>query len=305
MDIGLVTDSYVESVMYRRFGLAVKKTGNEWHSGCPRCGGHKRFVIFANGGMYCRECPQRGWLDDDQKNFKPDPLLLIQRAEEIKRRRAEQDARDTEWQAGYRAGYAQGWHDALTEINRAWWRARGIEDTIIEKYQLGYCPNKHVQTDAGEIEMGAYTIPIRNPVDWKIVNVQYRLENPPTGVGKYRQERGISAAAFFAERADCGATNALVVEGAIKAMVCYDGIEGATQVIGLPGCAPSEKIIEQMKVFRRLWIALDPGAESAAQRLKDELPQARVLDLPDKPDDLFLHGGLTRAKFHDYARQAR
>ncbi len=305
-----VTDDLVQEIAFRRWGLSPRRRGREWHSPCPVCGGEDRFVIFKNGGYWCRQCGLQGWLDDDAPRSKPDPLVLQRHAEELARRRREQAERDRAWARGYEAGYWQGWHDAMQATHRMWWHARGVTDRMIDYYGLGYCPKKLIVTRAGvEIVTPAYTIPIRDPRTWEVVGMHYRLEAPPPGEGKYRYEKGITARAFYAAPGDIAGT-ALVVEGAVKAMVCYDR-DGSMQVVGLPGCTPSEALRDEISGFDQIYIALDPDAGAAAVRLREALLEkrhgkfVRLLRLPGKPDDLWLSGALTLDRLHEYMRQAR
>lgn len=307
MEKHLVTDDYVINTAFKRWGLSPKRTGQEWHSPCPVCGGRDRFMIFSNGGYYCRQCEMTGWLDDDKRDWKPDPAIAQKWLEEQAARKAAQYARDREWQAGFKVGYIRGWHDAMGGRERGWWNAQGISNFQIDHYGLGYNPSKKIRVGDGMIDAPAFTIPVRDPDDWEtIVNVQYRLENPPDGAGKYRQEDGISAAAFYAEPSGISA-RAVLVEGAKKAMVVYDRLGGAVQVIGVPGCSPSARIIEQVaeKKFERVYIALDPGCAAQAERIAAGLQDARIMNLPEKPDDAFLSGAMNVDKFRAFAAQAR
>jgi hypothetical protein len=307
MERNQITNDFVILTASRRWGLTVKRTGHEWHSPCPVCGGRDRFWINQDGHYQCRHCPTSGWLDDDRKGFKPDPILMQKWKDDIQAEQAIQEKKNTDWQNGFDTGKQwRDWHDQMTQDNRTGWNMQGISNYLIDKYELGYIPNKIVKTDGGELVLPAYTIPIRNPIDQRIVNIQFRLDNPPIGVGKYRQVNGISAREFYAETGtgDCEPDAAIVLEGAKKAIVTYDHLEGAIQVVGLPGCSPSDAIVERLKHYSRIWIALDPGAERAAQRLKEKLPQARVMNLPGKPDDLFI-GGMSANQFREYAKQGR
>jgi hypothetical protein len=309
MDVLLVTEDYVAQTMQRRFGLTVKRKGKEWHSGCPKCGGTNRFVIFPNGGLWCRECRKMGWLDDDQRNFKPDPFLAQEREREVLRRLELQRAKDEAWQNGYRVGYVDGWHAALTAVNRDWLHKKGMTDHLIDKYKLGFLPQKIVNTKRGKEAYPAYTLPIRDPETDRIVNVQYRLVDIPKDVkdvGKYRQEYGVSGREFYAMPYCLEDSQDLVLlEGMFKAIVMGDFLEMSVQVVGLPGCTPSQQIVERLKRYKRIWICLDPDAQVAAMELQRQLPGSVVMNLPAKPDDMVLSGSMTRATWREYARQAR
>ena len=142
MERNQITDDYVAITLQRRWGLVSKRKGHEWHSGCPVCGGKDRFWVNQDGHYQCRQCPTSGWLDDDKKNFKPDPILQQKWRDEIQAEKDAQDAKDAEWRSGFKAGYVKGWHDALREVNRSWWWAQRISDHLIDRYQLVYISNK-------------------------------------------------------------------------------------------------------------------------------------------------------------------
>lgn len=307
MEKHLVTDDYVINTASKRWGIAPKRTGQEWHSPCYVCGGRDRFIVFANGGYYCRQCETHGWLDEDRRDWKPDPILAQKWVEEQATRKAQQYARDAEWRAGFKVGYVRGWCDAMGVREHGWWNAQGISNYQIGHYALGYNPSKKIRVDGEIVSAPAFTIPIRDPDDWEtIVNVQYRIADPPDGAGKYRQEEGISAAAFYAEPSGIN-ERAIIVEGAKKAMVVYDRLDGAVQIIGVPGCTPSAQIIERIakKKYERVYIALDPGCTAQAERIAAGLGGARIMNLPEKPDDAFLSGAMTADKFRAFAAQAR
>lgn len=212
----------VVSMAYQRFGITLKqKTHNEYSSGCPECGGTKRFIVWDKGNYWCRECGFSGWLQEREKVWKPDPILREQHIREIEKRRKEREQEQAKllasWQDGFNAGYIKGWHDAMRQPQRDFWMAQGIFEENIDRYSLGYCPSKKVRVGESVIEVPAYTIPITDQTTGKWVNVQYRLVDPPKGVGKYRQEYEIPAAAFYANShmdGDC-----IIVEGAKKAIV--------------------------------------------------------------------------------------
>lgn len=38
----------------------LKRTGQEWHGPCWRCGGRDRFIVFKDGRGWCRQCSWKG-----------------------------------------------------------------------------------------------------------------------------------------------------------------------------------------------------------------------------------------------------
>lgn len=286
----------VVSMAYQRFSITLKQTGrNEYHSSCPECGGKKRFVVWDKGNYWCRECGFSGWLQERDKTWKIDPVLREQHAREIERlrqeRKQEQEKLVASWQDGFNTGYIQGWHDAMRQGNRDFWLAQGILEQNIDRYSLGYCPSKKVYVGENLINIPAYTIPITDPTTNRWVNVQYRLVDPPKGVGKYRQEKDLPAAAFYANShldGDC-----IIVEGAKKAIVVSQLICDGIQVVGLPGISPNQQILEKLKGFKRKWLIPDPDVKSETiRKLVGALGNTRSVTLPDKIDDCILKYGL-------------
>lgn len=305
MDAFQVDDNYVKSVAWKRWGLSMQRTGNEWHSGCPTCGGKDRFWVNALGHYQCRQCDTAGWLDEEDRKFRPDPLLLQHRAEWEANEKAEHEKSWRDFANGVIVGrFWQGWHDYMTEENIQWWLSQGITQQQIDYYELGYLPNKLIVVGNDKISVPAYTIPIHCPETWDIVNMHYRLAEPPAGVQKYRYEHGIPAREFYAEPG-VSQKSAIVVEGAKKAMVVYDRIDAACQVIGLTSCTPSREMILRVNgYYSQIFLALDPGCERQEERFRKIVPHTRVVRLPDKPDDLML-AGATKDQLREYIRQSR
>lgn len=305
MERWAVTDSAVKEICLRRWNVVAKRTGQYWTSPCPQCGGTDRFRVYPSGYFQCRplegHCGMTGWLDDDRP-FQPDPTFALRLAQDRAAEEAKRLQKSEDWKDGYRAGYYRGYHDALKIHNRRWWYGRGVTDYEIDYYGLGFLQDKRVETPEGKlVESPAYTIPCFDPRDWKVRNIHYRLVNPPPEVkGKYRYEAGIPQWAFYAEPTLEG--DAIVVEGAIKAMVVKRFLGGDLQVVGLPCCDPSVEVKKELQGFKRIWLALDPGCRTIATQMRKEyLPQARLVELLDKPDDLVLAGHDLKA----YLKQAR
>lgn len=308
MDKSQVCTEYVISTASRRWGVSPKRTGNEWHSACPQCGGRDRFIIFPNGGFFCRVCGCKGWLDDDSKNFKPDPTLLAKWQEDTAARDAERQKeiaeRLTQLQTqAERNAYLLGRDDERRHIAKHYFNGEGISDWAIKHYQLGYVPDLTVKVGDLVYYLPAYTIPIKDPKTQDVINMQYRLADPPAGIGKYRQATGLPAASFYADDRTTG--DVIVCEGAKKAIVIYEFTEANIQLVGLPGCMPGQKLIDQLKEFDRVWVWLDPGAERAAQRIADQLDHARIIRTSQKPDDAIRLGNLTVDELRRLCDEAR
>jgi hypothetical protein len=301
----LVSDQNVQATAFRRWGVNPRRTGSEWHSACPFCGeGHDRFTIFKNGGFFCRVCGSKGWLNNDQTNWKPDPITIQQAKECTEQLERERQDRIATWQRGYRDGQVRSWHDAMSPEHREYWRSQGIPDWAIDDYQLGFCSAKKIMTEHGEITLPVYTIPVYQPTTHAIVNVQYRLLNPPPGIGKYRQEYGLPSASFYAAEKVDG--EAIIVEGAKKAIVVFDTLERKVQVVGLPSNCPSVRLLRELESYRRLYLILDPHSHKQVERIARLLhSRVGVVTMPAKPDDAIVRHGLDKDGLHAYLKMAR
>lgn len=307
-------ESTVISGAYMRWGITPKRTGKEYHSPCPFCRtGKDRFVIWPNGGYWCRVCNETGFVIDRRRDKILDPIERLKLSNEfaasLADREAEKQAKLLVWQNGPEAARITGWHDAMTEDQRAYWCKEGIPDWAIEYYSLGFLTHKRFmgEGEGAFFTSPAYTIPIRSPLDWKFVNVQYRLLKIPDDSGKYRQEDGIPQASFFT-RPSITSGEAIVLEGSKKAIVVFERTGKKHQVVGMPGMTPHSRIFKQLLGFEKIYLALDPGSgySKAIERAARELhPRVRVMDLPCKPDDAFVKYGLDTSCWNAYMEQAR
>lgn len=307
----------ISSIARQRWQLEVRgPTGSkgEYHGPCPTCGGDARksdrLVIFPDGGYYfCRQCGDHGWLEDRQSNWRPDPARAQQYARMLAEAEAARQQKLRDWQDGFNEGYIRGWHDAMTLYNREYWEGEGVHQWAIDFYGLGYCPDKVFQTKdrSAFFHSPCYTIPIRSPNDWAIVNIQNRLTNIPQGEGKYRQEPGVPAASFYADP-QMMQGRAIVVEGAKKAIVVFEAMHYEIQVVGWPSMMPALDLVEQLKSFELVYLILDPGPSfhKAVQRVATVLgDRMKCVEMSVKPDDAIVHYGLKRDGLDAFLRQAR
>lgn len=294
----------VPTRVMEKFGIVAKKRGKEFHSPCPECGGRDRMIWWERGNGWCRQCDFKTWIDDGLKveNLAERAAYLAQCI--AKEKKIEQD-KLAAWQDGFKTGYLWGWHDAMTATQREWWHSQGIDDEMIDLYALGYCRNKIVKVGDNEyITANAYTIPILDPHTGKLVNIQYRLENPPAGVGKYRQENDLQARNFYAS-GKLG-EDVIIVEGAKKALVLYYKLGQVLNVVGLPGITPRAELIDELADFKRKYFIPDPGVcEKQIGRFAERLTNLRLVTLPVKPDDAFVNYGMERDDLRAMFRTAR
>jgi hypothetical protein len=195
-------------------------------------------------------------------------------------------------------------HNRMTEANRQWWRSQGIPDDWQDWWHFGYIAQRTFRHGDQTFVSPAYTIPIFD-LGWAPVNMQYRIETPPEGVGKYRQEFGLPAAAFLSRPDQELGGELIVVEGAKKAAVVSLALD-AMQVVGIPGASSWAGIDERLKGSERVYVILDPDAEAQARKLTVALGKvARLITLPTKPDDAILYHDATGQDFRRLMRQAK
>lgn len=285
----------------------VRADHKSWRGPCPRCGGgHRRFLIFTDRewpswNFRCDGCGAQGWADDLNHTIRQpvSPALRQQWAERNAKEQAERDAYRRLSLAEFTSH--ELWrelHDRMTEENRAWWRTQGITDEWQDWWRLGFTPSRLFAHDNTTFTSPAYTIPIFD-LGWVPCNMQYRIVDPPAGVGKYRQEPGLPAAAFLS-RPDADLSGRVyVVEGAKKAMVlCSRAGLDLPQVVGLPGALSWAAIPDRLTEATEVFVILDPDAQPAAVKLTHSINQAAkrkiayTVGLAAKPDDAWLHYGM-------------
>jgi len=320
-----------------------KVAAHEWASGCPRCSGKDRFRVNDQHGWFCRQChnePGSGghWMDyADFTAFAfgwtlKETLrsLGIERKltpAEIATLEAERKAAQIEAMAEEAAKQAQV-HKRLTDCGdwsyyyqnlekypdaRAMWNKRGLSDTWIDYYRLGYNPGREFSSGDEKFTSASLTIPYFRPtftqnpeggadVSWTVIGLQHRLlaDNPPGG--KYRPHfAGAGKHLFFADlhERQVAPVDVLIVEGEIKAMVTWSSLwDGDTclypiSVIGVPGKGWREDWLGTFRKANRVTIILDPDATESARRLEKAIGErARVILLPEKIDDLIVMGVL-------------
>jgi hypothetical protein len=320
-------------------GAMTKLThhGHYWSGPCPLCrAGTDRFVIKQRPDgeyrWYCRQCGDNKYHDVIDyvvqiENVPFDRAVEILTGEQIKLRSlsaeeiaerqrihaAEQAARMKQLEESTREfATHEIWElfcKRMTDENKAWWRKQGIPDVWQEFWKLGYTPEKCFEFEGTFYRSPAYTIP-KFDYNWQAVNIDYRLLEYPAGVGKYRPAPDLPPAAFLS-RPDCQAVTdqVIIVEGSKKAMVTtiYNGADNYhVHVFGIPSKNSWAGIAEKVKNCGRVWIALDPDATEWAFKLGAAIgANARIIELPYKPDDGFLLYGMTPELWREAQKYAR
>ena len=205
-----------------RWGIRFKKkTANEAASGCPFCNiGTDRFLIFSDGGYWCRQCNAKGWLDDNERHVLSPTELRFRRLEWEQRRaeieRREHDERLTALEKmAQQAGLVDLYHDNLATNEAAvdhWHDHYGVSYDTIAQRKLGYCPTCPTATFSDSL-----TIPV-----WyrgKLRNIRHRLLKPDNG-GKYRPHMpGLGAMLFNQDDLHIDSDTLILLEGEVKSIV--------------------------------------------------------------------------------------
>lgn len=292
----------------------TRSDSKSWRGPCPRCGGHRRLLVFTDHPFpkwraQCDNCNLAAWAD--QLN----PMLKQPFSEEEKNRYAQEQAeqqkrRDEERRkklaAFSNSDIAAEYHERMTVAQRQAWLDAGIPQEWQNYYQLGYVVSRTFAHDGQPFVSDAMTIPVfdhgRTPV-----NMQYRIMSPPQGVGKYRQEPGLPSAAFLSDPDVAAFTDqVIVVEGAKKAMILF--IYGSQKImtVGLPGARSWAGMVERLQPCGRVYVVLDPDAEKPAADLCRAIGKtARLVTVPEKPDDLILRMGEIGVSWERVLKQGR
>jgi len=181
------------------------------------------------------------------------------------------------------------------------WAERGIPEAYVAVWELGYDLR----------DGGSLVIPIWS-VGRRVLNVKRRMLHPGKNVPRYTQEMaGVPGAVFVANYFldSLDGVPVLVVEGEIKAMAVTVALARHMRstrpfcVAGLPGRDVSVFELDILRQANPIWIAPDPDVlpGPAAQRVASlaflikelRIPPKRVIELPDKIDDLMNRGHLS------------
>ena len=294
-----------------------RKVGrNEYHGPCPMCGGRDRFAIFTDRdyphwNAWCRVChPDSMWIDELNPMLK-EPLSP-EKAQEIKRnaerrfRKAQQEmeAAIDEMKRGEK--WLQ-YHDNLDNSVRRQWESWGIPEFWQDFYKLGYDPDRVIYSGGSEWHTPTMTIPIFEAKTWECLNIKHRLLNPPRKGDKYRPERSGLPAPLFVGYPDAPITGkTLLVEGEKKAMVSYlTADDDWLQVVGIPGKNPTDEMLSQLDKCDPLYICLDPDARTEAIQMARQMGvgRSRLIELPDKIDDMIVNYSLGKSWMQNIMRQ--
>ena len=289
-------------------GYEFKIEGTEAHGACPICHEADKdgFVVFQDGGYFCRPGGCKGWLDDDQRHgWTPEELRLRKIEARLNREEHEQKRIEQRVSALERLNRSQiheRYYSNLDERGYEWWIAKGCDPWVIQDYKLGMCPRCPTDRE----HRRSYTIPLFDQQKTKLLNLRHRLASAENG-DKYRPEMsGLGTCLAFPHHL-IDADRGIIVEGEIKAMVC--GAHGF----------PTVGVFGKRGRFKGSWLSLfpdgpiyvgfDPDAADSADRLAHGLAkmgkEVYVIDWPAKPDDMLVEHGCSEQEWLSYVNLAR
>jgi hypothetical protein len=300
---------YVQQVSPKEYACSCPKCsdlGHVGHDWPDRC----RLFVDDHPTLFCRKCGLIGFPDQfGDSNFARPSAAEMEKwradreaSEEARKRSAERALEHLRsnkiWESYY---------DAMDATARAYWRSRGIPDSWQASWWFGWRHAYRVCGDDGcWQDTPAATIPLFDQ-QGDFLNLKYRIVHPPSGVGKYRYELAGQKQPPFLCNPTCTSSEAIVVEGELKAAVTFITLDTANiHVIGLPGTNPAPEIVTDLAKFDRVTLIMDPGAEAAARKLRPQigLKKCRVLIPPAKIDDAILMG-LTAYELRIWLKQAQ
>lgn len=312
-------------------------SGDEYAGPCPRCGGRDRFIVRPNGrgemppGFWCRQCHWTGTAIDwtmhaDGVGMPEAVRRLLDRTglvglapDAIAARRAE-IAAEVRVEAAEQAEHRREIARRLSAITAS--RER-VDRLMREDYALALLAERGIPPRiAGEFSIGlddyagrpALVIPwtVTDPAGACVTRaVQYRFIDDG-GDDRYRWHKGSVGRLYNADAVTKPADDeVIVVEGALKAVALWAA--GLFSVCALPNKAgwqtglrsSGAAWLDPFRAFGRVWIALDPDATAEAREAAAGLPNARVVEMPDKPDDTLLALGGDVDAFRALIRQGR
>lgn len=293
----------------------IRADAKSWRGPCPRCGGHRRLLIFTDHpfpkwNAQCEACGLKAWADQLEPAVRA-PVDAATRQDWADRNRREAEAA-----AAYRReklaefSKADLWAELcerMTAEHRATWETWGVPAEWQNYLELGYHPSKPYLGEDGEHHTSpAFTIPYFH-TGREFMTLQYRLFNPPTPTDRYRFEKGLGTAYYQVDHDAAIGEQAIVCEGAKKAMVLHiHGGQKELTVLAIPSKGNFAGVVDAVKDCARVYVCLDPDAGMQAHKLAAAVGlAARVVDLPSKVDDAIVSYGLTPALLADALRYAR
>jgi hypothetical protein len=283
--------------------LSLRRTGNEAFGPCPRCGGTDRFRVFEDGGFWCRQCNDSGWLDDNQDRRLTEAELTAIRLRSLEYRQAEHERRLSVLEQMHGLMHvADFYHGALRDANNdafEYWITEGVEIETIGQYKLGYCSRCPTDHD----RRPSYTIPVI--IKGKLFNIRHRLIGGDQG-DKYRPHlAGLPSVLFNADHLyDAPEDRIVITEGEKKSIIAAQAGFPNVGIMGKAGFDPAWVV--RFARFKRVYVALDPDATEQATKIAALFQgRGRVVSLYDKLDDMIVKYGATPDDIEACLQQGR
>lgn len=300
------------------------KGSNFTQHACLFCQSSDAFTLYEES-YYCYSCEASGDVIDllayQNKQTVGDFLrgndcnvsaLEIEtlRFENAQRAKERKEAADREYKNALdRLHEVRAWiryNETLMQSEKAQqlWSYRGLPLEWQAYFELGYCDNFRYQTKEGLVTSQTLTIPVKK-IGGEVVTVRHRILRTTNG-DKYRPDiSGLGAHPFICSTELNRSENLLIVEGEIKSMVTFKTLDRRDyQVIGVPSKSMMTKVVTQSAGRKNVVVIPDPdGVEDAKPIIRKT--GARLLQLPDKVDDLINKNKLSTRWLNNAIAQAR
>ncbi len=288
-------------------GYDFRITGDEAHGACPICGLADKdgFIIYADGGTYCRPGQHSGWLDDDKADTLTAEEKRLRRIEAELARQRRKDAELERFKTAMERMHACrdhiAYHEQMTQRDLDYWSGEGIFPATVKKHKLGACDR--CRTD--KLHRPSYTIPVVNAKE--LCNILHRLRDfngDPVQKDKYRPHlAGLGHTLFNADNVYLDVPTAMIVEGQKKSMVVNQYGHHSVGTMGSAGFQQSWT--PRFERFGLVYVVYDPDAQEKAAEVTSWFNgRGRQVILPAKADDFFVLGG-TPGDFETFLKLAR
>jgi hypothetical protein len=274
-----------------------RHTNTKAHGPCPRCGGDDRFVVWLFEGVgWCSHCKHSQWFIEIEEGNRD---IAEAKAEKLRKQAESRMAMSKcqDWHA---------YHDSMEDGSlRMLWHQQGVGDEDVYKWGLGYCPSCPTASDYPSLTFPVHYLGTLMDIRHKLLGVPAeRIEE----VGKYRSHRAYVVPHPFNLDAIASYDDINVVEGEKKPIILARG--GFPNTVGIPGATVTSDLLDRVSKMdrkQRIFLMLDPGAESHAANLARQITsmgiETFISDPFIKPDDMLVRYG--PAVVRDVIRQSR
>jgi DNA primase len=256
---------------------------------CQKCGGHNLYVTPDNGIEYCFNC---GYSNAQREDLLSTYVPLFRTPEYLVELR------------GFYKRVASYYHSCVTPAIRVHLNSRGVTDSHIELYKIGYVPaGAHalyeediagmsgiVSRSGQGVLRGRIVFPYFDPYAGDVTDIRGRHYDSPEPEVKYKGPYGSAVSRgsdewpfnSFSKSED---STILVTEGEIKSIVASDVI----RTVGVPGINSWRYRLRSMfKEHQKVVIVFDSQSDTKVQtavhkaidKLASRLPNAHVATLP-------------------------